>query len=73
MTDASKHKPRAGRAAKTPAGQPPGRKKPERVYRSIAEVRRTFYPAENPAEAPWDSPRRHTAAVFGPDAKTGGE
>ena len=46
------------------------KKKPVKVYRSIAEVRNALYPVRDPAQAPWNRPPRHTPAVFGPDSKS---
>jgi hypothetical protein len=67
MTD-RKH-PRPGRARVAKTSRPArAKKEPEKVYRSIAEVRRAFYPAEDPTQAPWNRPRRHTPTVFGPDS-----
>jgi hypothetical protein len=67
MTDRKQQRPRGARAAKT-SPRAPAKKKPEKLYRSIAEVRKAFYPAEDSAQAPWNRPRRHTPAVFGPDS-----
>ena len=68
MTDAKRQRRRSEpRGAKTPR-RAPETKKPEKVYRSIAEVRKAFYPAADPAQAPWNRHRRQTPAVFGFDS-----
>jgi hypothetical protein len=70
MTAARTNRARAARPAKKARAKASVEKsKPEKVYRSINEVRSTFYPPEDSRDAPWSRSRRLTRAVFGPDSE----